>query len=329
MRLGVTATLLLFTGLVEFMVYVQFAQPQTDAMRTAAVKRAKAPRILHTAAEGTEKSIGAVLERRPTADLPADKLRAAAQQGDVAAQNELGARYLAGRHFDKDEAKAAKWFERAALRGLASAQFNLATLHHEGRGLKPDTGRAVFWYLSAAEQGHVQAQHNLATIYAADDAKSTTLADAIKWFARAAAAGLPDSQFRLGEMYENGRGIGSDAPLALAWYSRAARNGHREARRSARRLAALGFVAKRLDGRAAAAAEIAGPIERKGISEIQRLLARLDFKPGPADGSMGGRTKKAIRLYQQLAGRKVDGKPSSNLLEDLRAAVGTMDTPSR
>jgi hypothetical protein len=54
------------------------------------------------------------------------------------------------------------------------------------------------------------------------------------------------------------------------------------------------------------------------IASIQRLLSQLVYRPGPADGILGTRTRSAIRAFQQEAGLPVDGEPSQTLLSVLR-----------
>jgi peptidoglycan hydrolase-like protein with peptidoglycan-binding domain len=64
-------------------------------------------------------------------------------------------------------------------------------------------------------------------------------------------------------------------------------------------------------------------VPRAAVAEIQRLLARLDFDPGPATGEMGQKTIEAIASYQAMAGMPADGKPSVALLEELREVAET------
>ena len=68
------------------------------------------------------------------------------------------------------------------------------------------------------------------------------------------------------------------------------------------------------------------PLSAAGIKNLQQLLAKLDLAPGPADGILGDRTIEAIKLYQRFAGLPVDGKPTVDLLLDLRQVVGAMTT---
>ncbi len=66
------------------------------------------------------------------------------------------------------------------------------------------------------------------------------------------------------------------------------------------------------------------PLAQNGVAEIQRLLATLNFTPGPANGDPSGRTVAAIRLYQQFADLPVDGVPSRQLLDHLSKVVQAM-----
>ena len=58
-----------------------------------------------------------------------------------------------------------------------------------------------------------------------------------------------------------------------------------------------------------------------GAQILEQLLAKLDMGPGPIDGTLDPTTVDAIRSYQQMAGMPVDGQPSQELLQDLRAVV--------
>ncbi len=57
------------------------------------------------------------------------------------------------------------------------------------------------------------------------------------------------------------------------------------------------------------------------ITEAQRLLARLDLNPGPADGKLNARTAEAIRQFERDNDLPVTGEASVSLLRQLRAAT--------
>jgi peptidoglycan hydrolase-like protein with peptidoglycan-binding domain len=63
-------------------------------------------------------------------------------------------------------------------------------------------------------------------------------------------------------------------------------------------------------------------VDRNVIEEIQRLLGERGLDPGPADGSMGPRTSRAIARYQKSAGLVADGHPTRELLYHLRKPPG-------
>jgi hypothetical protein len=59
--------------------------------------------------------------------------------------------------------------------------------------------------------------------------------------------------------------------------------------------------------------------DRNTVLEIQRRLARLGFNPGLLDGQFGPRTKTAVSNFQKANNLPVDGIPSNELLDRLRA----------
>lgn len=263
------------------------------------------------------------------ADLPAAVRNVIdrAQAGDAKSQFNLGMLYLAGRVGDKNPTEAAKWFERAAEQGVATAQFNLGVLYQRGEGVTQNDERAVSWYRKAATQNFAQAQHNLATAYAEGKGTDRSYPKAAEWFAKSAEAGLSQSQYSLGALHESGLISGQpDKAEARRWYERALAKGDK---RASARLAALNAPAQPAQtSPATPAAPPAGAIGRAEIRQIQTLLSRMNFNPGPADGQMGKRTADAIRLYQKFAGMDEDGAPSQELLEDLQAVAETMSKGS-
>jgi peptidoglycan hydrolase-like protein with peptidoglycan-binding domain len=58
------------------------------------------------------------------------------------------------------------------------------------------------------------------------------------------------------------------------------------------------------------------------VTDIQRMLTDLGYRPGPVDGKMGDRTRQAIRRYQSNTGQPVDGHPSPALHRHLRITTG-------
>ncbi len=63
-------------------------------------------------------------------------------------------------------------------------------------------------------------------------------------------------------------------------------------------------------------------LERGGIRELQRLLNRLGYRAGRADGRIGSRTRAAIRAFERARGLDVRGRATDVVLDAARAAAG-------
>ncbi|WP_306027162.1 L,D-transpeptidase family protein [Stappia sp. MMSF_3263] len=62
------------------------------------------------------------------------------------------------------------------------------------------------------------------------------------------------------------------------------------------------------------------PQER--LRDLQRVLDRLGYEPGPVDGVIGRKTRAAIRLFQEGAELPVTGEPTDVVLKALYAEAG-------
>lgn len=63
-------------------------------------------------------------------------------------------------------------------------------------------------------------------------------------------------------------------------------------------------------------------LQRTSIRELQRLLNRLGYNAGSADGRIGERTREAIRSFERARGLPVRGRATDVVLEAARAAAG-------
>ena len=70
-----------------------------------------------------------------------------------------------------------------------------------------------------------------------------------------------------------------------------------------------------------AAGEPPGPPNAERIRAVQRALARLGYDPGPFDGTIGPRTRAAIRAFQAASGLAADGKLTPELEREIRSAA--------
>ena len=123
-----------------------------------------------------------------------ERLRLAADEGDAAAQFNLGVMYANGEGVPQDDAEAAKWFRRAADQGDADAQFVSGLCTSTGRGVPQDDSEAVKWFRRAADQDNADAQSNLGDMYAEGRGVPQDFTSAYMWLSLSAAAGVQDAQ---------------------------------------------------------------------------------------------------------------------------------------
>jgi localization factor PodJL len=158
------------------------------------------------------------------------RLRQAAEQGDLAAAFEVGTRHLEGRGVPANPGEAARWYQRAAEGGIAPAQYRLGSLLEKGTGVPRDVARARSLYERAAEAGNGKAMHNLAVLFAQGavgdrpDYRAASL-----WFRRAAEIGVADSQYNLGILYARGLGVDQNLAESYKWFALAALGGDQDA----------------------------------------------------------------------------------------------------
>ncbi len=133
--------------------------------------------------------------------------------------------------------------------------------------------------------------------------------------------GHPVAQFHLGFLYDTGQGVRQDYNEAINWYRRSARQGYFEAvkwRRATQqnpwRPMPAGFVTV---SRQSLGAEQAGALSKRAIRQMQESLASLGHDPGPLDGLIGPRTRRAIRAFERAKGLPVHGEASEFLAAQL------------
>ena len=123
-------------------------------------------------------------------------------------------------------------WEPLAQQGDPAAQFNVGVLFHDGRGVATDPSHAVAWWRRAAEGGHAPAQYNLGLAHIAGDGVVPDPSAATRWLEKAALQGLARAQFALGRLYRDGATIHRDMARALMWLTLADEAGLDEARDS-------------------------------------------------------------------------------------------------
>lgn len=151
----------------------------------------------------------------------------AAEQGAAASQVLLAVAFLNGDGGQRrDPARAAYWFELAAIQGNAYAEQRLGDLYERGEGVPANLKVAFDWRLAAARRGNGKAQRELGRMYQDGAGVGKSIEQAIYWWQRAAIKGDAEAQVRLGRV----RHYGGDAELERAadhsWLKRAAQQGY-------------------------------------------------------------------------------------------------------
>lgn len=184
--------------------------------------------------------------------------------------------------------------------GHAQAQLYLAQLYDAGEaGLPQDPAEARRLTTLAAESGDVRAMHNLGVYYFRGEGGGKDLPTAVSWFEKAAAAGVVESQYNLGLIYQSGSGAAKDLDKARTWFQRAADRGDDDARQALAKLAPA--AAKPAPAATAAPASAATAALRPSINvqQTQKVLARLGYYDGPADGYSNPAYRMALAAYQR------------------------------
>ncbi len=161
------------------------------------------------------------------------KFEKAAENGDVALQEQVGCWYLFGTEgVEKNPQAAVEWFNRAAGQGNASAQYWLGLMYGAGRGVQLNFKNGFEWSLKAASQGHAPAQLSVGHFYeVGGEGVPQNDAEAVRWYIKAAEQGESDkgSEFRLGLSYYAGIDVDKNISEAKKWFNKAHEHGHPQA----------------------------------------------------------------------------------------------------
>jgi len=149
----------------------------------------------------------------------------AAEAGDPASMNALGACYEKGRGVAKEGAEAAKWYRKAAEAGYVTAMYNLGALYSEGRDITRDDKEALKWIHKAIDVGSREAMAFMGLLHLLGRGVEKNDVEAVTWLRRAADLGSPEGMSTLAFMYESGRGVAKDEDEAVKWYRKAAQLG--------------------------------------------------------------------------------------------------------
>ena len=169
-------------------------------------------------------------------------------------------------------------------------------------------------WLSAAEAGDSRAMLALGRLYVAGMGAPQDYVEAHKWFNLAAGFGeseaVAERDALAREMTVEERA--EARKLAREWRSSAANAGARDAPSAGESVQVQ-------------EAASAAPLQAGALREVQVLLARLGYEPGPADGIWGNRSRTAYRAFVRDAGLLAGDEPTAEAMEVLRAIAERYD----
>ena len=130
-----------------------------------------------------------------------------AYAGDVAAQHELGLRYLLGEGVEADTLRGAFWIRRAAEQNSADARYNLGILEFNGWGIPWNPFDAYKLFFAAAQHGMGESQYILSMFLTENLVVPRNWEEAYKWIKKAVEAGYAPAKEALADFEARGLGV--------------------------------------------------------------------------------------------------------------------------
>lgn len=156
-----------------------------------------------------------------------DLIATAAEQGADSSQVLLAIAYLNGDDGRvQDMAKAAYWFEQAAIQGNAYAEERLGDLYEQGIGITKNPRLAFDWRMKAARRGSLDAQVKVGRMFQDGNGVGKDLDQAIYWFHRAAIEGNSEAHFLLEHLDHYGSDQEVDQAVGRTWFEAAAKRSY-------------------------------------------------------------------------------------------------------
>ncbi|HLF67191.1 MAG TPA: tetratricopeptide repeat protein, partial [Gammaproteobacteria bacterium] len=121
-------------------------------------------------------------------------------------------------HYNPEQ--AFRWYEAAAQAGDVDAQDYMGDIYLEGKWVTPDVLSAVKWYGKAAAQRSPYAQYSLGQLFFnGDPTFPQDYEQAVGWFYQAAMQCFVAAQYMMGDLYYTGLGVKQSNIQAYAWWA--------------------------------------------------------------------------------------------------------------
>ena len=152
----------------------------------------------------------------PTSDEEGvERMKKRVEVGDSYAMFDFGSCYSEGLFgLPLNRAKALELWHRAGELGYAGAYYNIGVGYYTGRGVERDEKKAAHYYELAAMRGHVSARHNLGN----SEFRACNWDRALKHYMIAAGGGDNDSVKNIQQLYRDGHATKENYTSALQTY---------------------------------------------------------------------------------------------------------------
>lgn len=264
-------------------------------------------------------------------------LHQASDAGHVRAHYTLARRYQLGQGVEKDLPRALALFEKSGNAGDGRGMYRAGNMHRWGEGTSKDPATAAVWYRRAIDAGEYRALTALGSLYRFGKGAPKDYHKARKLYRQAVSRNQRGAYLPLARMHLRGQGGPVDADRAVSLLSKAVDLGQTA---SMVELGALYIAGEKVKRDKALGTKLLRQAAAKGNRnalrelnernitaydplELQKLLAKAGFDPGPLDGKPGKKTRAAIRDFQEDAALKVNGDPSLEVVLALRKRLGT------
>ena len=226
------------------------------------------PCVLYAVANAYQTGKGLPLDPAKGADF----MLKAAGAGNPQAQFRIGLQHGPESNGPpKNPAQYLRWMRAAADQGHVAAQENVASIYLNGWGVPVNYAESSRWYTRAIEGGSLLAATSLAVQYAVGEGFPVDPVKAAQYYAYAAERGEPMAQYMLGLAYGSGEGVPFDIQQARYWLQKsAAQNYDGAAERLAEAEAIIAQQSSRRDVRATAR-----PAQQTGPSLADQALKTL------------------------------------------------------
>ena len=191
------------------------------------------------AAQGHATATGFLHERDFDFAGSAEWYKRGAKDGNAFAWERLGHHYSSECRGEKNLAKAADCFLKAAELGCVRAMFWLGYCHDRSEGVAADHAKAMAWYRKGAEACDVSCMSELGLNYL-KNGEPEEWQMAVCLFRTSAGIGNRRSMYGLGLCYRDGKGVTVDLEEARKWFLRSAEQDYEKAKIALRELEDIG-----------------------------------------------------------------------------------------